>query len=90
MLIRLLGAMDILSGIFLIMSHFGLTKYLAFIFIIYLVLKGLIFLPDPASIGDIIIGFYMAIVVLGLHISITFVVSLYLIIKGIACYINFS
>lgn len=90
MLLKFLGMMDILSGIALFFTHLGVIKYLMLLFIIYLIIKGLIFLPDVASIIDIIVGLYSILVLLGLNVKLTFVIIFYLILKGLFCFIEIS
>lgn len=64
MLLIFLGLMDVLTAIFLILFNYGLIGVRPFAtFILYLVLKGVMFKGDVASMIDLMIAAYMVIMI---------------------------
>lgn len=60
MLLRIFGLLDILAGLSLIYLSWG-HSFLVTFFIVYLILKGLLFFGGFVSIIDIIAGIFMAV-----------------------------
>ena len=87
MLVKFMGLMDLLSGIVIVLFNFHLISIkFAFAIILYLLIKGIAFRWDLASIGDFGIAIYM---LLMLFFPITFlsiIVAIYLFQKGIVSF----
>ena len=81
MLIWILNALDFIVAINIVALHFGFLQNLAIFSIIYLILKGIIFIVDPFSIIDIIIGVYMILLLFGISTFLTWLFLSYLLYK---------
>jgi hypothetical protein len=83
MFLKIFGILDLIAGVILILLKFNLVSYtIAWIFIIYLILKGLIFIKSIASILDIVSSVFMILAVYGFYNVITWIFVLWLIQKG--------
>jgi len=82
-LLKLFGIMDMLAWISLILFQFGWYKNLLLIFAIYLIIKGLLFLPGLASIMDISIGVFFMIAFFGTFSIFTWILFMFLIQKSV-------
>lgn len=84
-IIKLFGSLDILTALTLLISQFtDIHSRLIFTAALYLYLKGLLFLDDPASILDIIIGTYcIFIIFVGPVMLLTLPCTIFLLQKGI-------
>ena len=51
-MIKLLGALDVLTGIFLVLLNFGLSNWIVIVLLIYLLIKSIAFFADILSIVD--------------------------------------
>jgi len=83
MLVIFLGLLDLLVAINIIGLHFGYLQSLAVFSIIYLVVKGLIFIDDPFSIMDILVAIYIVVLLFGIKIFLTWLFVAYLMYKFI-------
>lgn len=87
MIVKLMGLMDILSGIGIILFNFELISLkFAFAIIIYLLIKGFAFRGDLASIGDFGIAIYMILMMFYPITFLSFIVAIYLFQKGIVSF----
>ena len=82
MIIKLFGIMDLLSALLLIFLKYDIGKSIAYIFIFYLIIKGLLFFGDFNSILDIVAGIFMFLAVQGVFIFITWILILHLLQKA--------
>ena len=77
MIIKLLGLLDIITGIIILLYNFEATSLKIFIsFLLYLVIKGLAFRGDSASFADIGIAIYMIFMILMPHSSLMTILSI--------------
>ena len=83
MLIWLLNILDLAVAIVLIAVHFNAFYSLVIPSVIYLIIKGSIFIKDPFSIIDIIIAIYLIILAAGIKTFITWIFVIYLLYKTI-------
>lgn len=83
-LVKIMGIMDILSGLTIILFTYDLIGLKALLaFLVYLIVKGIAFRGDLASIGDFGISIYMIFMIFLPLPLISFIVALYLFQKGI-------
>ena len=54
-MIKLLGALDVLTGIFLVLLNFGFSNWVVIALLIYLLLKSIAFFADILSLLDLVI-----------------------------------
>jgi len=85
MLIKLFGLFDIASAVIIILMNYELVHSLRLTIIItgYLVLKGVAFIGDVASIIDIIIGIYVVVLFFFPVTFLTIIFAGHLVIKGV-------
>jgi len=69
MVLKLFGLLDLIAATSLLLLVFGKGEIFAITFAFYLLIKGLIFLPDPSSFLDLFSGFYIALFILGIGFS---------------------
>ena len=82
-MIKLLGSLDILTGIFLILLNFGLFNWVVVVLLIYLLIKSLSFFGDILSIIDLAIIIMVSIFIFMGNLSFILVIGgIYLISKG--------
>ena len=81
MIVILLGILDLLVAISLFGLQLGWFSVLAIPSIIYLLVKGIVFIKDPFSIIDIIIAVYIILLLIGIKTFITYIFILYLLYK---------
>ncbi len=84
MFLRLLGILDLLSGIILILLRFKIATSIAWFFAIYLIIKGLIFIVNVVSILDIATGIVMIVAIYGVYGVITWIFVIWICQKGLA------
>jgi len=78
MIVRLLGVLDFLSGIIMVLLHFGIIPWnVAFGFALYLILKGIVFKSDFMSLFDLLMGVYMILMLFGIRTFITYIFAGY-------------
>tara|TARA_Y100000034_G_C6909095_1_gene422962 strand:+ start:105 stop:371 length:267 start_codon:yes stop_codon:yes gene_type:complete len=82
MIIKLFGVMDLLAAILLIFLKYAIGQNIAYIFIIYLIVKGLLFFGDFNSIMDIICGIFMFLAVQRSFTIITWILVVFLLQKS--------
>ena len=83
MFIWILNILDLVVALVLIGAHFGFLQSLLVPTIIYLVIKGFLFIKDPFSIIDIIIAVYLVVLAFGIKTFLTWIFVLYLLYKTI-------
>ncbi len=83
MLVWIFNILDLIIAMNLIALQFGYLKGLAVFSIIYLVIKGIIFIKDPFSIIDIFIAAYIILLLIGITTFFTWIFVLYLLYKTI-------
>lgn len=84
-LLIFLGLMDVLTAIFLILFNYGLIGVRPFVtFILYLVLKGVMFKGDVASIIDLVIAAYMILMIFHPIPFFTWIAVIYILQKAAA------
>ena len=83
MLVKLFGAMDIIAGIILVYLSFVSHSSVAFFFVAYLILKGLLFFCGLVSIMDITSGIVIGLAATGNFYAISWIFVLWLIQKGL-------
>ncbi|MCF7866529.1 hypothetical protein K9L67_04025 [Candidatus Woesearchaeota archaeon] len=77
MIIKLLGLLDLLTGLFILLYNFELLGIKLFISaILYLLIKGLAFRGDTASFTDLGIAIFMILMIFSPHTSLLTVLSL--------------
>lgn len=84
MFLRLLGVLDILSGIVLILLKFKIATSIAWFFAIYLIVKGLIFIANFVSALDIATGVVMIFAIYGSYNIVTWLFVIWITQKGLA------
>ncbi|MCX6711485.1 MAG: hypothetical protein NT139_00400 [Candidatus Woesearchaeota archaeon] len=84
MFLRLLGVLDVLSGVVLILLRFKIATSIAWFFAIYLIIKGLIFIVNLVSIFDIATGVVMIFAIYGSYNIITWLFVIWISQKGLA------
>ena len=82
MLVKLFGIMDLLSAILFILLKYGIGINIAYIFVIYLLAKGLLFFGDFNSFIDLVIAGFMLLASQGVFIFVTWILILYLLQKS--------
>lgn len=85
MIIKIMGLMDIISGVTILLFHYELIP-IRFLLaaILYLAIKGIAFRGDPASFIDIGIAIYMVIMLLNPFTIPSYIAAIYLFQKGIS------
>ena len=83
MIVKALGIIDIFAGITLLLFsiHHPIIK-LAWVFAIYLILKGIVFIKDIGSLIDLVAGIFMILAIYNLLISFSWIFVVWLIGKG--------
>jgi len=81
--IKILGAVDVLTGISLILLKFNLLKQFAIIMAFLLLIKSLMFLGNFASFIDIFCVVVIGAAFFGFYGTLTWIVVVWLIQKGI-------
>jgi len=66
MILQLLSILDFLAGINLILLRFGIFKYSAWFFAIYLIFKGFIFFGDMGTIVDVAGAIFIILAIFGI------------------------
>ena len=84
MVIKLLGAADLLAAVAVILLHYDLLGWrIGIIFVLYLIVKGWIFRASIASIMDILCGIYMFVMLFGFTTIVSWVIAIYLFQKAV-------
>ena len=83
MIVKILGLVDIISGIALGLAYFGLFEQMAFICGLYLFIKGIIFFGGFASWIDILTAIVFLMIVYGIQGLWVFIFVVWLVQKGI-------
>ena len=83
MIAKVFGVLDIIAGITLILLKFSMFEGIGWIAAIYLVIKGIIFLPNIVSVVDIVSGIFIGLAMFGIFNVISWIVAIWLIQKGI-------
>ena len=86
-MIYLLGLLDILSGISLVLLRFQLLESIAWFFVVYLTIKGLMFLPDISSFLDLFASLFILLAILGYYPLVSWLFVIWLLQKG---FVSFS
>ena len=82
MIIKILGLLDIISGVFLGLGYFGFFKEVALVFAFYLLVKSIIFIKGFASIVDLITAVVFFLVIYGINGAWVWIFVLWLLQKG--------
>jgi len=82
MIVKLFGLLDLFSAILLIFLKYSIGKSIAYFFIGYLIIKGLLFFGDFSSIMDIISGIFMLLATQDIFIFITWILVFFLLQKS--------
>ena len=83
MFIWILNVLDLIVAIVMVGAHFGILTSFLIPAIIYLVVKGLVFIKDPFSIIDLILAVYLIVLGFGIQTFLTWIFVLYLLYKTI-------
>lgn len=83
MIVKLFGILDFISAITLLGLQFNALDVLAIPMIVYLLVKGIIFIKDPLSIIEIIIAIYTIILLTGIKTHLTYLFIVYLLYKAV-------
>ena len=75
--------MDLIIALIFILVQWDIGLKYAIIAAIYLIVKGIIFISDIASIIDLITGIYLVLIILGIHSSFSAIFVIWLVQKGI-------
>jgi hypothetical protein len=82
--IKFLGLMDLLTGLFIILGNYhAVSARILLLFLIYLIIKGVLFRGDIASFIDLGIAVYMIILIFFPITIISFLAAIYLFQKGV-------
>jgi len=83
-MLKILGAIDILVGVFLFLFlKFGMFKWILVVFLILLILKSLLTIKDLFSIIDLVASLLIVLVFFGVINTLTWAVVGWLILKGL-------
>ncbi len=82
MILKLLGIMDIIAAIAMVLAHYGLGLSFGLVFAIYLLIKGVAFLPSFVSIMDLICGLFLFLSLVDVNFFFYWVFVLWLLQKG--------
>lgn len=82
MILKLFGILDMVAWISLVLFQFGVYKSLLLLFTIYLIIKGLLFLPGLTSTIDIITGIFFLMAFFGIFSILTWILFIFLIQKS--------
>ncbi|MFC1723882.1 hypothetical protein ACFL0V_07110 [Nanoarchaeota archaeon] len=82
---KILGILDMLTMIVVILMHYDIFIgwRIGFLFAGYLILKGILFRGDFASIVDIVCGAWMIVMIFGVSIFVTWIVVVWLFQKAV-------
>jgi hypothetical protein len=79
LVVRILGFLDFLTGIMLLLYQYDVLGTRLFIsFIMYLMIKGIVFRGDFASFVDIVIAVYMIFMIFMPVTILTYIAAIYL------------
>ncbi|MGV8169084.1 MAG: hypothetical protein ACP5N3_03430 [Candidatus Nanoarchaeia archaeon] len=82
--VRVLGVLDFLTGVMILLFNYDLTPTRLFIsFILYLLIKGIIFRMDFAGFIDIVVAVYMIFMIFQPVTIVSFIAAIYLFQKSI-------
>lgn len=81
-MIKLLGIIDLIIALIFILVQWDIGIKYAAIAAIYLIVKGIIFIFDIASVIDLITGVYLILVILGIHSAFSVIFIIWLAQKG--------
>ena len=82
MIVKLFGILDLVSAIVLFGLQFNFLESLAIPMIIYLLVKGVMFIKDPLSIIEIVIALYAIVLLIGIKTHLTYLFIVYLLYKS--------
>ena len=83
MILKLLGIFDILAGISLILLNVNLPLMkFVWIFAIYLIIKGIVFIKDIGSLIDLVAGIFIILAIYNILTSFSWIFVIWLIGKG--------
>ncbi len=83
--VKLMGALDLITGITIILFHYDLIGLRLFLtFTLYLLLKGFMFKGDLASMVDFAVGAYMLLMLILPITILTYICAIYLFQKSIS------
>ena len=83
MLVWIFNLLDLVVLIAMIGLHFNVLYGLLIPVVIYLVVKGIIFIKDPFSIIDLVIAGYLIVLSFGIKTFLTYIFALYLLYKTV-------
>jgi len=82
MIAKLMGLLDLLSGVYLLLLHFGFVSWrAAFGFAFYMIAKGYLFKADFLSLIDLLMGVYMILAMFGIKTFLAYVFFAYIVYK---------
>ncbi len=85
MIVKVMGALDILAALGIVALHFGLTWWkIPVLIILYAIIKIVMFRDNAQSYIDGACGLYSLIIFLGFVTLLDFIPAIYLLQKGIA------
>ena len=87
-LFKILGMMDIFSGLLILILKFGFFQDIGLIFALYLAVKSMIFIKDFASVIDLVTALFFFLAAVGFYFSFTWIFSIWLLQKGIFTFIS--
>ena len=84
MIVKLLGLIDLLAAVIAVFVHIGfLPASFLYIFIVYLIIKGILFIKSFSSIGDLLCGIYLLAMYFGFRSFLVYLVALFLFQKAV-------
>lgn len=84
MVVKLLGAADLLSAVAVVLLHYDLIGWrIGLIFVAYLIIKGWLFREDLNSVMDMLCGIYMFVMLFGFTTIVSWVIAIYLFQKSV-------
>lgn len=81
MLLKIFNLLDLFSAIIILLIKLDIQYSFFWVFPIYLIIKGAIYIPDPSSIIDVIAGIVIVLAMLGFSSIITWIAMLWLLQK---------
>lgn len=83
MVVKILGAADLLAALSIVLLKFGIIPTMALVLAIYLIIKGVVFIKNISSIVDIAAGAAMLIAFYGNFNIATWIAAIWLTQKGV-------
>lgn len=83
MLAKFFGILDLLAWLSLVLFQLGLFKNMLFVFAVYLLIKGFLFMPDIISLLDGVTGIFFLLAFFGVFSTLTWIFFIFLMQKSV-------